>query len=189
MANVLGDDHDPADAVVDGAYYRASGTSFAAPIVTGTVSLILAAHPEYTPADVRRVLMNSTRENDLPGVDQLTGNGFLDAAAAITADPEFYLEASIADVGVVREDGAAYLQVLGTASADRLQRAVVSIGPGEDPNDWTIVGKVLVTPVENGVLAQIEADHFRESPQWTLRLVTRHQNGREREARFKLSLN
>lgn len=189
-ANVLGDAYTLGDAVVDGAYYRASGTSFAAPIVTGTVSLILAAHPGYTPHEVRRVLLNSARDNDdLPGVDQFTGHGFLDAAAALSADPEFFIDAAIADVAVVRDGDSAFLEVLGTADANQFMSASIWLGAGDDPADWKEVAEMLTQPVSGGILGRIGADDLRGAPQWTLRLVTRHLDGQTREARFKLNLN
>jgi subtilisin family serine protease len=41
------------------AYQRMSGTSMATPHVAGIAALLLQAHPEYTPADVKTVLMNT----------------------------------------------------------------------------------------------------------------------------------
>lgn len=44
------------------AYGRMSGTSMATPHVAGLVALIISEHPEYSPADVKTVLMNTTEE-------------------------------------------------------------------------------------------------------------------------------
>ncbi|KON89954.1 hypothetical protein AF332_26095 [Sporosarcina globispora] len=41
------------------AYLRMSGTSMATPHVAGIAALLLQAHPDYTPADVKTVLMNT----------------------------------------------------------------------------------------------------------------------------------
>ncbi|ODG93899.1 hypothetical protein BED47_01645 [Gottfriedia luciferensis] len=41
------------------AYMRMSGTSMATPHVTGIAALLLQAHPDYTPADIKTVLMNT----------------------------------------------------------------------------------------------------------------------------------
>jgi serine protease AprX len=46
---------------VDGAYFRAGGTSMAAPVVAGVVALVLEAHPDWTPDQVKWALMNSSR--------------------------------------------------------------------------------------------------------------------------------
>lgn len=39
-----------------------SGTSMAAPHTTGAIALVLAAHPDYTPADVKTALMNTAKD-------------------------------------------------------------------------------------------------------------------------------
>jgi subtilisin family serine protease len=66
-------------------YAAFSGTSFAAPFVTGTVGLLAAARPELTDVDFRHVLRESAHDIGEPGVDSTTGWGRLDAAAALAA--------------------------------------------------------------------------------------------------------
>ncbi|MBP0724623.1 InlB B-repeat-containing protein [Bacillus sp. RG28] len=43
-------------------YESMSGTSMAAPHVTGISALVLAAHPDYTPSDVKTALMNTAKD-------------------------------------------------------------------------------------------------------------------------------
>jgi hypothetical protein len=66
-------------------YVAMSGTSFAAPFVTGAVGLLAAARPELTDADFKHVLRESAHDLGDPGVDAKTGWGRLDAAAALEA--------------------------------------------------------------------------------------------------------
>jgi hypothetical protein len=47
--------------VVDGAYFRAGGTSMAAPVVAGVVALVLQAHPDWTPDQVKWALVSTSR--------------------------------------------------------------------------------------------------------------------------------
>ena len=68
---------DKAENVVYPGYIRLSGTSFAAPVVSGTAAQILARHPSWTPDQVKGALMKTARKLDkgLPGaggVGQIT---------------------------------------------------------------------------------------------------------------------
>jgi serine protease AprX len=50
-----------ADHVVEPGYMELSGTSFAAPIVSGVAALVLGRHPEFTPDQVKGALMAGTK--------------------------------------------------------------------------------------------------------------------------------
>jgi subtilisin family serine protease len=64
-------------------YVAASGTSFAAPFVTGTIGLLAAARPDLAGSDVQPLLRASADDVGAPGVDAETGWGRLNAAAAL----------------------------------------------------------------------------------------------------------
>lgn len=79
--------NDPQDGINYGnAYVRLSGTSMASPHVAGTAALILQEHPEYTPFDVKAVLMNTS--DDLKGNYSVyeVGAGRIDAYQAVHTD-------------------------------------------------------------------------------------------------------
>jgi len=63
-----------------GLYGTGNGTSYACPITAGAVALILQAHPDWTPADVRQALISSANRYDAP--DDLYGYGLYDAYKA-----------------------------------------------------------------------------------------------------------
>ncbi len=180
----------PGDAYVgaDKRYYRASGTSFAAPIVAGVASLLLSANPDLTNEQVERILLQSARDLDVPGVDQLTGYGLLNAGSALQADPKFYITAEITGVNVLAEGGAQSLQVLGTANANQLKRYWVEVGSGKNPARWKRVSTDSTRAVKGAVLTIIPATEFQTSPTWIIRVIVEHQGGKSREARFDLQL-
>ncbi len=68
--------------LVDGTYGPVSGTSVAAPFVTGTIALVASVHPTWTAAElVRQVLATATPDPALSGLT-ITG-GVVNAAAAV----------------------------------------------------------------------------------------------------------
>jgi subtilisin family serine protease len=66
-------------------YAAVSGTSFAAPFVTGTIGLLAARRPELADTDFQHILRESADDVGAPGVDAETGWGRLNAAAALAA--------------------------------------------------------------------------------------------------------
>jgi serine protease AprX len=72
--------------VVNGVYFRMSGTSMAAPVVAGTVALMLQREPNLTPDQVKYRLKATARPFDSPA---RAGAGYLDTYAAVksTATP------------------------------------------------------------------------------------------------------
>jgi serine protease AprX len=71
---------------VNGNYFRMSGTSMAAPLVSGAAALLLQSNPNLTPDQVKNRLKQTANHNLLqwPGYNSLTaGAGYLDVYAAV----------------------------------------------------------------------------------------------------------
>jgi subtilisin family serine protease len=62
-------------------YRTASGTSISAPLVSGAAAVILSAHPDWTPMEVREAMMMTADNADSPDNDY--GYGVIDVMAAI----------------------------------------------------------------------------------------------------------
>ncbi len=67
----------------EGAYARASGTSMAAPAVSGAAALLQSIWPRLTPREAASILLATARDLGAPGVDPVYGRGLLDVDAAL----------------------------------------------------------------------------------------------------------
>lgn len=70
-----------------GGVTRMSGTSFAAPLVSGAIALIQDRWPwlKNHPRDVAKIILESAQDLGAPGVDAVYGHGLLDIQAAQSA--------------------------------------------------------------------------------------------------------
>jgi subtilisin family serine protease len=66
-----------------GGYGYHSGTSFAAPYVSGVAALIAARHPDWTPEQIKQQLYKTARDLGAPGRDDAYGYGAVDAIKAV----------------------------------------------------------------------------------------------------------
>lgn len=182
------DDYTPGEFYVgtDRRYYRATGTSFAAPIVSGIASLVLSGRPGLTGEQLETIIVQSAEDIQTPGRDNFSGAGLVDAKAALGFDPSVRLEAAISGIEVGQGANGPFARVLGTIAADSLASARIEIGAGRAPTSFRTVASGL--PAGAGTLAEIPAEEFRGAPLWTIRLLVTHSNGTQREARFQLDV-
>lgn len=155
---------------VDGGstYKDELGTSFAAPMVSGTVALMLAVRPDLTPAGVKAVLKNSARPFPTSGVPSATS-----ACVAPTGveQLECYCTTTTCGAGML-DAGAAVAQAMGvipivtvsTQSAMAGQPVVFGsagsmpsrLGSSIQTYQWTLVDG-------GGIVASLPADSTSSS--------------------------
>ncbi len=192
---VVGDDEN---------YYRASGTSFAAAIVTGIASRLMTLRPELTTRQVRRMLVHNAIDVGVPGVDQRSGYGRVDLIRALGADPEVFIEAQISKVDLQLLDEQVLLKIIGTANADNFASAHTEVIPWSNADQvqseqplqadaaWQRFGSALTQPVLNGQLAEMNLETLilmtGGARSWQVRVVVEHANGEIRESRMVLAL-
>ena len=139
-------------AVNVGGYATLSGTSMAAPMVSGAVALLRMTAPSLSPADVAAVLTATARDVGPPGRDPEYGYGVLDVGAAILASANLAEELSSTPEILVRDQagatGAATLSFSATVpvaariSVEREDGALVrelfagALPPGPVSYDW-----------------------------------------------------
>nr|WP_242438992.1 type VII secretion-associated serine protease mycosin [Streptomyces sp. CB00455] len=96
----------------DRSYYEGWGTSAAAAFVSGAAALVRAAHPDLSPAQVKKLLEDTAADSPAGGRDDARGYGTVDPVAALQA------------AGAVRPEGP----VPAPAAAERTY-----FGPGPEP--------------------------------------------------------
>ncbi|MEU4726804.1 type VII secretion-associated serine protease mycosin [Streptomyces sp. NPDC023588] len=67
----------------DRAYYEGWGTSAAAAFVSGAAALVRAAHPELSPAQIKKLLEDTAADSPAGGRDDARGYGTVDPVAAL----------------------------------------------------------------------------------------------------------
>ncbi len=80
-----------------------SGTSFSAAITSGAAALVLADHPDYTPDQLKAVLLGNTSQGPVgnPFVD---GHGALNAYAAATSPPMNLAQSALGLIATILND-------------------------------------------------------------------------------------
>jgi hypothetical protein len=94
------------DGTADG-LTRGDGTSFAAPIVSGVASWLVAARPKLDPGQYGDLLRATAKDVGAPGWDARTGFGLVDLAAALTA-PTPAADRNEPNDGIDFVDGSAF---------------------------------------------------------------------------------
>ncbi|MEV4504532.1 type VII secretion-associated serine protease mycosin [Streptomyces klenkii] len=74
-------------------YYEGWGTSAAAAFVSGAVALVRSAHPDLSPAQIRKLLVDTARDAPPGGRSDALGAGVVDPAAAIARGADLAPEA------------------------------------------------------------------------------------------------
>ncbi|MGP3684916.1 type VII secretion-associated serine protease mycosin [Streptomyces sp. IBSNAI002] len=67
----------------DRSYYEGWGTSAAAAFVSGAVALVKAAHPDLSPAQIKKLLEDTASDSPAGGRDDARGHGMADPVAAL----------------------------------------------------------------------------------------------------------
>lgn len=169
-------------------YHRLSGTSFAAPMVAGTASLMLAKNPNLTREQLEDILTATAEDMFEPGWDSGSGAGLINARRALEMKEtrpvvvrpfELYLDSHSGNVN--------WLDVYGIVRGN-VKRYSVALGKGPDPDNWDTVCEGTQPPAEFERLCRIEGKHFKWSEQWTIRISAESRKGDRKEARVYIEL-
>lgn len=180
---------DANERIVADRWYRADGSSFSAPLVTGVAAQLWMRNPEYSANQITNMLMSSCDDVGEPGWDPLTGAGRLNAARALNTNPDDQVDVRLTEAKIASSDSGRVLRIHGTAIGSNMVARRVQIAHGESPtqDDWQTV-LATTDSVENGVLAEIPGRRFDRRGTWVIRNVVRDDDGREHESRSKIRI-
>jgi len=174
----------------DKRYFHASGTSFSAPIVAGSASLIWAHNPSLSNDQVRNMLLNSAKDIETPGWDNLTGYGLLDATAALKADPDYFSIAKIRKVAFSKQGGKAVIAVYGSVDSSDFNDAWLEIGYGNKPKKWKKISTSIRQGIKYGRMATFPiASNITKRGKWIVRLLVKTNQHGILETRKELTIN
>ncbi len=156
-------------------YSLFSGTSAAAPVVSGVAALILSHSPEMSNFAIRNVLVSSAIDLGSPGWDNKFGAGRVDAFRALQIDL-----ATIAHISFPKFDQGfadSEIPIIGTAAGAFMEKYDVFFGIGDNPPQWFPVTSVdrhqvisdtlALWPLENlpdtSVVLRLRAQNFDAS--------------------------
>ncbi len=168
--------------VLGGSFYRARGTSMAAPHVSGLAALILAHRPTFTNEEVRQVLRLSADDAATPGWDFITGAGRINATTALTIEsvPKVQWEIREPEPGTTIAPLDGPVKIRGTAAGEDFTSYQVFVGQGPFPTTWNSLGAPVHGPVINGLLGTWVIQDLSEDL-YLIRLVVTSTSGLQYE--------
>lgn len=115
-----------------GTAYLFSGTSFAAPVISGAIALIAQAFPTLTPAQIVSLLYRSADDRGTAGVDTVFGNGEINIARAFSPIGALSLAGSAVPVSLASN------ATLGPAMGDAAQGGLGAVIRDEFGRDFGV---------------------------------------------------
>jgi subtilisin family serine protease/pectate lyase len=146
-------------------YVRKSGTSMAAPHVSGAAALIIARHPTYSNDQVRQALRISALHMGPAGRNTSFGYGLVYAAWGVLVDQVLGVKIVSPTEGILT---AAATSLTGTAQGPGFDHYVVDYGAGTTPGTWVTI-RNSTTSVVNGDIGTFDPTTLPDGT-YTLRL-------------------
>ncbi|VAW19503.1 Protease precursor, partial [hydrothermal vent metagenome] len=162
----------------DLSYYRMSGSSFSAPMVVATASLLLAGNPDLTPTQLEDILMGTATDMGRPGWDGQTGSGLLNAKKALENYKDEFLTVKVTDfkINIDKKKKLKSVDVYGTIRGD-VESFIVEVGKGRRAKKFKKVAGPFKVESDHNWITQIVKDDIRGSKEWIVRIKATSKKG------------
>jgi subtilisin family serine protease len=172
----------------DRLYTKESGTSFSAPMVAATASLLLVKNPDLSAAQLEDILLSSAKPLDKDRWNGLTGAGLLDAAKALRTDPKDVFNIKITQLKVVRKEKKLdYVDVYATVRG-AVDYFTVEAGKGKHAHSFKPIIGISAQQAEDDLVAHIPNSELRGSNDWVVLVRAIDKSGKEYEAKTVLTI-
>ncbi|MBI4670376.1 MAG: S8 family serine peptidase [Chloroflexi bacterium] len=130
-------------------YIYLSGTSLAAPFISGTVGLLYSLNPNLTPDKVQQVLQNGAKDTGAVGKDNETGYGRLDAYQAIAQ--LYNLNLSVSDSRTLVQPGDTLAYTISYANTGTTAMGTTAINVTVPTNTTYVSSTPAFSPQGGGI--------------------------------------
>lgn len=152
-------------------YWYMSGTSMAAPHVSGLSALILSDHSAFNIEEIRSVIRSSTDDILSAGFDIYSGYGRINAEQALSIDsPSIAVIDSPINYTYIQLNENS-VNVTGTAAGSNFQSYSV-FNKKVNSSTWNLVSGPITSSVENGVLVNLDVNNLFSGESFLRLLVT-----------------
>jgi minor extracellular serine protease Vpr len=145
----------------DEAYNRYTGTTFAAPHVTGIVALVKSAHPDYSPFDLKVAVTNTAKQLDVTKYDVFSqGAGLVQPYKAVHAEALAYSMDKVTFGRATHDNikGTITYGNVPTGAANSITKEVRVKNLTGNPSDYNVSVQVTKVPTGEFAAASVTVD-------------------------------